>query len=67
MDALSSALKEFQGGVLMVSHDVTMLQRTCESLWVCDNGSIEHFPGTVNEYKKRLQAQADGSGVAVQH
>ncbi|KAH7559248.1 hypothetical protein BM1_04185 [Bipolaris maydis] len=26
MDALSDALKNFQGGVLMVSHDVTMLQ-----------------------------------------
>ncbi|KAI9759096.1 MAG: hypothetical protein M4579_002613 [Chaenotheca gracillima] len=26
MDALASALKSFQGGVLMVSHDVTMLQ-----------------------------------------
>ncbi|KAF2995868.1 hypothetical protein E8E13_003894 [Curvularia kusanoi] len=28
MDALSEALQKFQGGVLMVSHDVTMLQNT---------------------------------------
>jgi ATP-binding cassette subfamily F protein 3 len=38
MDALSTALRNFQGGVLMVSHDVTMLQNVCSSLWVCDNG-----------------------------
>ena len=58
MDALSSALKAFQGGVLMVSHDVTMLQNVCSSLWVCDNGSVEPFPGDVKAYKKRIMAQA---------
>lgn len=68
MDALSTALQQFQGGVLMgehcqallwtcqrsmltsrnlVSHDVTMLQNVCTSLWVCDNGTVEHFDGTV--------------------
>lgn len=58
MDALSSALRVFQGGVLMVSHDVTMLQNVCSSLWVCDNGSVEPFPGDVKAYKKRIMAQA---------
>lgn len=67
MDALSTALREFQGGVLMVSHDVTMLQSVCTSLWVCDNGTVEHFDGTVNDYKKRIMAQAGDSGVAIQH
>ncbi|KAF2120880.1 P-loop containing nucleoside triphosphate hydrolase protein [Lophiotrema nucula] len=59
MDALSDALNKFQGGVLMVSHDVTMLQNVCTSLWVCDNGTVEHFGGTVNDYKKRITAQAN--------
>ncbi|KAK4892876.1 hypothetical protein LTR28_002269, partial [Elasticomyces elasticus] len=67
MDALSLALQNFQGGVLMVSHDVTMLQSVCNSLWVCDHGTIEHFEGTVKDYKKRILAQANDSGVAIQH
>ncbi|KAK0617275.1 P-loop containing nucleoside triphosphate hydrolase protein [Immersiella caudata] len=67
MDALSAALKEFQGGVLMVSHDVTMLQTVCTSLWVCDHGSVEKFPGDVQAYKKRIAAQADAAGVVKQH
>jgi ATP-binding cassette subfamily F protein 3 len=67
MDALCVALQRFQGGVLMVSHDVTMLQNVCTSLWVCDNGTVEHFGGTVKDYKKRIMAQAGASGVAVQH
>ncbi|KUJ20643.1 P-loop containing nucleoside triphosphate hydrolase protein [Mollisia scopiformis] len=67
MDALSTALQQFQGGVLMVSHDVTMLQTVCTSLWVCDNGTVEKFPGDVQAYKKRITAQADASGVVQAH
>ncbi len=63
MDALSTALQRFQGGVLMVSHDVTMLQNVCTSLWVCDQGTVEKFPGDVNAYKKKISAQANEAGV----
>lgn len=67
MDALSTALQQFQGGVLMVSHDVTMLQNVCSSLWVCDNGTVEKFPGDVNAYKKKILAQANEAGVVQAH
>lgn len=67
MDALSAALNNFQGGVLMVSHDVTMLQNVCTSLWVCDNGTVEKFPGDVQAYKKRIIAQANTNGVVQTH
>lgn len=67
MDALAGALNEFQGGVLMVSHDVTMLQTVCTSLWVCENGTVWKFPGDVQQYKKRIAAQADASGVVKAH
>ena len=67
MDALAAALNEFQSGVLMVSHDVTMLQSVCTSLWVCDQGTVEPFPGDVQAYKKRIAAQADAAGVVKAH
>ncbi|ODA82301.1 hypothetical protein RJ55_00808 [Drechmeria coniospora] len=67
MDALAEALNEFQGGVLMVSHDVTMLQMVCTSLWVCDGGTVEKFNGDVQQYKKRISAQADAAGVVKAH
>ncbi|KAI8952930.1 P-loop containing nucleoside triphosphate hydrolase protein [Xylaria longipes] len=67
MDALAEALNEFQGGVLMVSHDVTMLQTVCNSLWVCENGTVWKFPGDVQQYKKRIAAQADQAGVVKAH
>jgi ATP-binding cassette, subfamily F, member 3 len=67
MDALATALRKFQGGVLMVSHDVTMLQMVCNSLWVCDDGVVEQFPGDITAYKKRIMAQANEAGVVQQH
>lgn len=66
MDALSVALNEFQGGVLMVSHDVTMLKNVCKRLWVCDNGTVEKFEGTIDDYKKRIMEQAGQDGVVKQ-
>ena len=63
MDALGDALKVFEGGVLMVSHDVTMLGNVCKSLWVCDGGKVEKFDGDVAAYKKRILAQAGEAGV----
>lgn len=67
MDALAAALREFQGGVVMVSHDVTMLQTVCTSLWVCESGTVWKFPGDVQAYKKRITALADANGVVVKH
>ncbi|OGM42038.1 translation initiation regulator (Gcn20) [Aspergillus bombycis] len=63
MDALSEALQRFEGGVVMVSHDVTMLQNVCTSLWVCDKGTVTKFDGTVNAYKKMISSQANEAGV----
>ncbi|KAG6286178.1 hypothetical protein E4U09_006865 [Claviceps aff. purpurea] len=67
MDALADALRAFHGGVLMVSHDVTMLQLVCTSLWVCDKGTVEKFDGDVQAYKKKISAQADAAGVVKAH
>ncbi|RPB28174.1 P-loop containing nucleoside triphosphate hydrolase protein [Terfezia boudieri ATCC MYA-4762] len=66
MDALSLALNGFEGGVLMVSHDVTMLRNVCKRLWVCDNGTVEKFDGTINDYKRRIMEQAGEGGVVKQ-
>ena len=65
MDALGDALRSFAGGVIMVSHDVTMLENVCTSLWICDNGTVTHFDGTVKDYKKRITAQAGQGGVVI--
>ena len=64
MDALADALRAFGGGVVLVSHDVDTISKVCNSLWICDHGTIENFAGSIHDYKKRITAQADAAGVA---
>ncbi|XP_074270278.1 ABC transporter F family member 4-like [Silene latifolia] len=62
IDALADALDEFTGGVVLVSHDSRLISRVCEDeersqIWVVDNGTVEFFPGTFEEYKEELQKE----------
>lgn len=40
-EALIEAIKEFQGGVLLVSHDQHLLTSVCKDLYVVEKGNVE--------------------------
>lgn len=63
LDALAEALINFKGGVLMVSHDVSTIERVCNEIWVSENDTVLRFPGTIHDYKKHILKQAGVSGV----
>lgn len=67
LDALADALKNFKGGVLMVSHDVSIIDRVCNEIWVAENNTIFKFPGDIYAYKKHILESADIAGVVKQH
>ncbi|KAH3667159.1 hypothetical protein OGAPHI_002808 [Ogataea philodendri] len=67
LDALSDALKNFKGGVLMVSHDVAMINSVCNEIWVSEDGTVKRFDGDIYGYKKYILAKADASGVVNRH
>ncbi|KAI3730546.1 hypothetical protein L1987_61717 [Smallanthus sonchifolius] len=59
IDALADALDEFTGGVVLVSHDSRLISRVCDDeeksqIWVVENGSVEEFDGTFEDYKEEL-------------
>ncbi len=59
IDALSDAIKEFEGGVIIISHDSQLLSQVCEDeerseVWVVDNGEIERYDGYFEDYKAEL-------------
>ncbi len=61
IDALTSALVEFKGGLLIVSHDQTFLDSICQEVWICNGGTLSKFEGSdtstmgiVEQYKKSL-------------
>ncbi|KAI8837593.1 P-loop containing nucleoside triphosphate hydrolase protein [Chytridium lagenaria] len=61
IDALANALREFKGGVGIVSHDQQFLDAVCKEVWVCEGGKLRSFEGAVGvqdgvvrQYKKSL-------------
>lgn len=67
LDALADALKQFKGGILMVSHDVSMISRVANQIWVSESGTVNKFPGTIMDYKKHILNIADETGVVNRH
>ncbi len=62
-DALSLALQDFEGAVVMVSHDRHMLRSTADRLWLVHGGRVEEFPHSLEDYPRWLANQAaDGRG-----
>jgi ATP-binding cassette subfamily F protein 3 len=50
-DALVEAIRDFQGGIMVVSHDQYFVSNTCTELWVVSEGQASRFRGTFDEYK----------------
>ena len=45
IDALGDAINEFNGGVLIVSHDARLLTMTNCEMWLMDNQTITPIEG----------------------
>ncbi|MEA3276763.1 MAG: ATP-binding cassette domain-containing protein [Pseudomonadota bacterium] len=48
--ALSEALQEFEGALVVVSHDRHLLRVTSDELLLVDNGALAPFAGDLDEY-----------------
>ena len=44
-EALSMALNEFEGTVMLVSHDRALLRAVCDEFWMVSRGGVEPFDG----------------------
>jgi len=51
IDALVDAIKDFRGGLLVVSHDQHFITNTCGELWVVGEGKATKYRGDFNDYK----------------
>ena len=45
------AIKDFRGGLLVVSHDQHFITNTCGELWVVGEGKATKYRGDFNDYK----------------
>ena len=53
-EALSVALNEFEGTVMLVSHDRALLRAVCDEFWMVSRGGISPFDGDLDDYQRYL-------------
>jgi len=54
IDALGDAIKEYEGGVIIVSHDERLIRETDCQLWVIEEQSISEIDGGFDDYRKEV-------------
>lgn len=54
IDALAEAISDFQGGVIIVSHDERLIRDTDCTLWVIEEQTINEIDGGFDDYRKEL-------------
>ncbi len=57
-EALGVALNEFEGTVMLVSHDRALLRAVCDDFWLVSKGGIEPFVGDLDDYQVYLLDEA---------
>jgi len=57
-EALSMALNEFEGTVMLVSHDRALLRAVCDEFWLVGRGAIGPFDGDLDDYQRYLLDEA---------
>jgi len=57
-EALSMALNEFEGTVMLVSHDRALLREVCDEFWLVTKGEVGPFDGDLDDYQKWLLDQS---------
>ncbi len=57
MDARASlvdAINDFEGAVVLVSHDTHLVKMVADALWVVQNGTVKPFDGDIDDYQAKL-------------
>jgi len=57
IDALARAINNFNGGLVLVSHDFRLIGQVAKDIWVCDKKTIALWKGDIQSYKTLLKKQ----------
>lgn len=53
-EALVEALAEYQGAMILVSHDRFLLEASCDRLWLVGDGQVQPFDGDLDDYSTHV-------------
>jgi len=57
IDALADAIKNFEGGVVLVSHDFRLIDQVADTIWICEKQTVHKWEGNILSYKEHLKAK----------
>ena len=63
--ALTLALQEYEGGVVVVSHDRALLRATCDQFTLVADGKAQNFDGDLDDYATWLAQQRSKENAAL--
>ena len=63
-DALTIALEEYSGAVVLVSHDRSLIRAVSDELWLVADGTARPFDGDLEDYKAWAEARSQSEASA---
>ena len=63
-DALTIALEEYTGAVVIVSHDRSLIRAVADELWLVADGEAKLFDGDLEDYKSWIETRRPSVAVA---
>ncbi|MDP9205440.1 MAG: ABC-F family ATP-binding cassette domain-containing protein [Gemmatimonadota bacterium] len=64
IEALEDALEEYEGTILLVSHDRAMLEALTSRVWILHDRHITDFPGSFAEWEEQSREREHAAAVA---
>ncbi len=61
-EALIHALMDYEGAVIVISHDRHLVAATADRLWLVKDGTVETYEGDIDSYRAELIAERGGRG-----
>ncbi|KAI8524115.1 hypothetical protein RHMOL_Rhmol13G0124500 [Rhododendron molle] len=58
IDSLAEALNEWDGGMVLVSHDFRLINQVAHEIWLCENQKVTRWEGDIMDFKKHLKKKA---------
>lgn len=55
IDSLAEAINDFDGGMVLVSHDFRLINQVAEEIWICEKGTVTKWNGNILDYKDHLK------------
>jgi ATP-binding cassette subfamily F protein 3 len=62
--ALSRALQDFEGALVVVSHDRYLLRTVADTFWYVGDGQIHAFEGDLDDYRKLLSERRNAASAS---